>query len=171
LLAGAKKKIKKYKKALLFALMAKAAVIAKAVLGGAVLLAKKALLVAVLSLAMSSIAASKKKPAPNTTTGDHKHRRFGTVNYFDLKPGYSEHDEKYIDPLSHTKPWLTSRQSYPNFIHSHEDLYADDNIENSSFEKQSQTSSHNTEYKIYSGAGSDWSGLVHPDKYPIRPMV
>ncbi|KDR19956.1 hypothetical protein L798_05234 [Zootermopsis nevadensis] len=148
--------------------MAKAVVIAKVVLGGVVLLAKKALLVAILSLAMSSIAASKKKASSNATTGDHKNRRFGTVNYFDLNPGYPEHGDKYIDPPSHTKPWPTSHQyhdqTYPNFIHSHEDFYEEGNIENSSREKESQKSSYNNGYKTH------WLDTARPHRYPEKSV-
>jgi hypothetical protein len=163
LFAGVKKKkAKKLKKVLLYALMAKVALIAKAVLGGAVILAKKALLVSLLALTMSSVAASKKKSAPNTATGDHTYayRRLGTVNYFDLKPGNPEHGDNYIDPMSHTETLPASHnyydQSYPNFINNREDLYAD---ENGSYETRSKPYSYSNKYNTYNGK-SNWLGVA-----------
>lgn len=130
------------KKAVLIALMTKAAILAKAVLLGAVILAKKALIVSILSLFLSSMTASKKTAAPNGNKGDYKYRRFGTNNYLDLNPDNPKHGDKYIDPLSRIKQWLTSQeqhiQYYPNFIHKHEDIYNGDTVENGSFETQAQ---------------------------------
>lgn len=74
------------KKAFLITLMTKAAILAKAVLLGAVILAKKALIVSILSLFLSAMTASKKTTAPNSNKGDHKYRRFETINYLNLKP-------------------------------------------------------------------------------------
>jgi hypothetical protein len=131
-----KKKTKKMKKTVLIAFMTKVAILTKAVLLGAVILAKKAFIVSILSLFLSAMAASKKTTAPNGNKGDHKYRRFGTINYLDHNP--DNHGDKHADPLSHTKQWVKSQeyhnQYYPNFIQDHEGNYNRDPVDYGSSE-------------------------------------
>jgi hypothetical protein len=167
LISGLKKKKKKMKKAFLIALMTKAAILTKAVLLGAVILAKKALIVSILSLFLSAMTASKKTAAPNGNKGDHKYRRFGTINYLDLNPDNPKQDIKYIDPMSGTKQWLTSQEHhteyYPKFIHKHEDIYNGDTAENGSFQSQAHAPSRYANRHNTYDANGDWLGLTHPD--------
>ena len=161
-----KRKMKKVRKAVMIALMAKVAALTMTVLGGAVLLAKKALIVAVMSLLASSVTASKKKATSAAHTGDYD-RRLGTASYFDLNTGIPKRYDKYIEPLSHTRPWPASQdyheQYHPNFIHNHERFYAEDVIENSPVETQFQVSSlYRNEHNNYD-AESDWFDLTQPE--------
>jgi len=160
--------MKKFKKALMIAFMAKVAALTMTVLGGAVLLAKKALLVAALSLLASSVTASKKKATSAVHTGDYD-RRLGTASYIDLNTGIPKRYDKYIEPLSHTRPWPTSQdyheQYHPNFIHNHERFYAEDVIDNSPIEPQFQVSSPYRNEHNNNDAESDWYGLTQPEGF------
>jgi hypothetical protein len=159
--------MKKMKKAVLTALMTKAAILTKAVLLGAVTLAKKAFIVSILSLFLSAMTASKKTAAPNANKGDHKYRRFGTINYLDLNPDNPKHGDKYIDSLPRTKQWVTSQeyhtQYYPNFVHKYEDIYDGDTVERGSFETQARVPSRYTNRHNTYDADSDWWSLTYPD--------
>lgn len=158
-----KTKMKKVRKAVMIALMAKVAALMMTVLGGAVLLAIKAFIVAVVSLLASSVTASKKKTTSAIHTGDYDRRRLGTASYIDLNSGIPKHYDKYIEPVSHTRPWLASQDYHPNFIHNHERFYAEDVIENSPVEPQFQVSSpYRNEHDNYD-AESDWFGLTQPE--------
>jgi hypothetical protein len=136
--------MKKVKKALMIAFMAKVAALIMAGLGGAVLLAKKALIVATVSLLASSVTASKKKATSAALTGDYDRRKLGTASYIDLNTNIPKRITKYIEPLSQTRPWPTSQdydEKYqPNFIYNHGRFYADI-IDNSQVESQFQVSS------------------------------
>jgi hypothetical protein len=125
------------KKSVLIALIAKVAILTKAVLLGAVLLAKKALAVSVLSLFLSAMTASKKTTAPNSNKGEHKYRRSGTINYL---------DHNSDDPLSHTKQWVKSQeyhtQFFPNFIQDHEGNYNRNSANYGSFAPSRYTTRH-----------------------------
>ena len=161
-----KRKMKKVRKALMIAFMVKAAALTMTVLGGAVLLAKKALIVAAVSLLASSVTASKKKATSAPHTGDYDRRRLGTASYIDLNTGIPKRYEKYIEPLSHTRPWPTSQdyheQYHPNFIHNHERIFAEDLIENSPVEPQFQVYTRYSNEHNYD-AESDWFGLTQPE--------
>jgi hypothetical protein len=162
-----KRKMKKIRRALMIAAMAKVAAITMAVLGGAVLLAKKALIMAALSLLASSVTAAKKKAASAAHTGDYDHRRLRTASYIDLNTGIPKRYSKYIEQLSQTRPWPTSEDYYeqyhPNFVHNHERFYADDVIDNSPVGPQFQVSSpYRNEHNNYD-AESDWYGLTQPE--------
>jgi hypothetical protein len=151
----------KVKKALMIAFMAKVAALTMTVLGGAVLLAKKALIVALVSLLASSVTASKKVTSA-AHTGDYDRRRLGTASYIDLNTGIPKRYDKYIEPLSHTRPWPTSQdyQYHPNFIHNHERFHAEDVIDSSPVEPQFQVSSPYRNEHNNNDAESDWYGLT-----------
>jgi hypothetical protein len=162
-----KRKLKKVTKAVMIALMAKVAVLTMTVLGGVVVLAIKALIVAVMSLLASSITASKKKATSAAHTGDYDRRRLGTASYIDLSTGIPKRYDKYIEPLSHTRPWPAFQdyheQYHPNFIHNHERFYAEDVIENSPVESQFPVSSpYRNEHNNYD-AESDCFRLTQPE--------
>jgi hypothetical protein len=154
--------MKKIKKALMIALMTKVAALTMAVLGAALLLAKKALIVATVSLLASSVTASKKKVTSAVKTGDYDRGRLGTASYIDLSNGIPKRYDKYMEPLSHTRPWPTSQnyheQYYPNFIQNHERFYAEDVIENSPVEPQFQVSSRYRNGHNDYDTESDWFG-------------
>lgn len=143
--------------------MAKVAALTMTMLGGAVLLAKKALIVAVVSLLASSVTASKKTATSAAHTGDYERRRLGTASYIDLNTGIPKRYDKYIEQMSHMRPWPTSQEYHekfhPNFIHNHERFYADDVIDNSPAQTQFQVSSPYRNEHNYNDAESDWFGL------------
>ena len=161
-----KKKMKKVKKALMIAFMAKAAALTMTVLGGAVLLAKKALIVALVSLLASSVTASKKATSA-THTGDYDRRRLGTASYIDLNTGIPKRYDKYIEPLSHTRPWPASHDYHehyrPNFMHNQERFYAENVIDSSPVEPQFQVSSPYRNEHNNNDAESDWYGLTQSE--------
>jgi hypothetical protein len=160
-----KRKTKKVKKVLMIAFMTKISAFMMAVVGGAVL-ARKAFIVAAVSLLASSVTASKKATSA-AHTGDYDRRRLGTASYIDLNTGIPKHYDKYIEPLSQTRPWPTSHdyheKYHPNFIHNHERFYAEDVIDNRPVEPQFQVSSrYRNEHNNYD-AESDWYGLTQPE--------